>query len=125
MRLSETVTVDDVKEAVRLIRSAIKESATDPLTGRIDMDLLAGVSGSERRRKEDLKKGIVSHLDEVCGRGGSVRYNELLKKMQDASAVEVSGAEFAEAMRAIEAEGAAVVSGDGARRSVRRVTVAV
>lgn len=125
MRLSEVVTIDDVKEAVRLIRSAIKESATDPVTGRIDMDLLAGVSGSERRKKSDLKKGIVTLLDEVCGRGGSVRYSEVLKRMQDNSGVEVSSAEFAEAMRAIEAEGMAVVSGDGARRSVRRVTVAV
>lgn len=40
MRLSSTVEVGDVQEASRLLRSAIKDYATDPRTGRIDMDLL-------------------------------------------------------------------------------------
>lgn len=40
MRLSETVIVDDVLEASRLIREAIRQSATDPITGRINIDLL-------------------------------------------------------------------------------------
>ncbi len=35
MRLAETVTVDDVQEAVRLIKSALKTAATDS-QGRID-----------------------------------------------------------------------------------------
>ncbi|KAI5778574.1 MCM2/3/5 family-domain-containing protein [Geopyxis carbonaria] len=122
MRLADEVTVDDVKEAVRLIRSAIKESATDPLTGRIDMDLLAGISGSERRKKQDLKKGLISLLDDLTSRGGSVRYSDLLKKMQENTSVPIENSEFAEAIRAAEAEGQVVVSGDGARRSVRRVT---
>ncbi|KAF8543840.1 MCM2/3/5 family-domain-containing protein [Trichophaea hybrida] len=122
MRLSEEVTVDDVKEAVRLIRSAIKESATDPVTGRIDMDLLAGISGSERRRKQDLKNAIVKLLDEVMGSGGSIRYAELFNKIKEQSNVNVENAEFAEALRAAEAEGKVRVHGDGARRTVRRIT---
>lgn len=125
MRLSQEVTVEDVKEAVRLIRSAIKESATDPVTGRIDMDLLAGISGSERRRKEDLKRAVRGVLDEVCAGGGSVRYSELLRRVQEGSSVEVSAGEFAEAVRGVESEGGCVVAGDGARRTVRRVTVQV
>jgi DNA replication licensing factor MCM4 len=36
-RFSEEVEVSDVKEAARLICSATKEYATDPLTGKIDM----------------------------------------------------------------------------------------
>lgn len=39
-RLSETVEPEDVDEASRLLREAIKDYATDPKTGRIDMDLI-------------------------------------------------------------------------------------
>src|SRR6202012_2130852 len=57
MRLSETVEASDVLEAVRLIKSALKQAATDQRTGLIDMGLLTeGVSATERRRKEDLKR---------------------------------------------------------------------
>ena len=40
MRLAEEVTADDVDEAVRLIKSALKQAATDARTGLIDMSLL-------------------------------------------------------------------------------------
>jgi DNA replication licensing factor MCM4 len=122
MRLAEEVTVDDVKEAVRLIRSAIKESATDPVTGRIDMDLLAGISGSERRRKQDLKEAIVKLMDETMATGGNIKYSDLFNKIQEQSNVNVESSEFTEALRAAEAEGKVRVHGDGARRMVRRIT---
>ena len=123
MRLSEDVTLDDVKEAVRLIKSAIKESATDPITGRIDMDLLGGIGVSERRRKSDLKAAILGVLDEMTRSGGGVRYLDVLKRLQERSDVRPESGEFAEAMRALEAEGhVAVAGGEGNRRTVRRVT---
>ncbi len=37
IRFSETVSVDDVDEAVRLIKVATCSAATDPVTGQIDM----------------------------------------------------------------------------------------
>lgn len=37
MRFSDKVEVEDVEEAARLIREALKESATDPTTGLIDV----------------------------------------------------------------------------------------
>ena len=40
MRLSATVEKRDVEEAVRLIRTAMQQSATDPKTGEIDMDII-------------------------------------------------------------------------------------
>jgi len=122
MRLSPDVTVDDVKEAVRLIKSAIKESATDPVTGRIDMDLLAGISGSERRRKQDLKTALIKLLDELTASGNGVKYGELISKLQEQSGITIENSEFTEALRAAEAEGQVRVAGDGARRTVRRIT---
>lgn len=45
MRLSETIEKRDIDEAVRLIRTAMQQSATDPMTGEIDMDIITtGVS---------------------------------------------------------------------------------
>lgn len=37
MRLSESVTVQDVGEAVRLMKVAMQQSSIDPRTGQIDM----------------------------------------------------------------------------------------
>jgi DNA replication licensing factor MCM4 len=48
--LSNTVGVSDVKEAERLLREAIKLSALDPETGRIDLDLITTGHGSYERR---------------------------------------------------------------------------
>ena len=125
MRLSATVEVSDVLEAVRLIRSAIKASATDARTGLIDMGLLSeGGSASERKRKEDLKRGVLEVLDgdEGVRAGGSMRYAEIVRRVGDGSGVEVEGVEVGEALRGLESEGKVLVSGEGGRRTVRRVT---
>lgn len=122
MRLSEEVTVDDVKEAVRLIKTAIKESATDPVTGCIDMDLLAGISGSERKKMQNLKRAILQILDDKLNKGGNIKYMDLFNAIRDQSTVAVESAEFAEALRTAEAEGGVRVHGDGGHRMVRRIT---
>ncbi|CAI2384395.1 unnamed protein product [Moneuplotes crassus] len=49
MRLASNVLRRDVEEAVRLIKVATQQAATDPTTGKIDMDILtSGVSSSRR-----------------------------------------------------------------------------
>ena len=56
MRLSDTVEKRDVDEAVRLIKTAMQQSATDPMTGEIDMDLIAtGQSHSSTERVNQIK----------------------------------------------------------------------
>ena len=51
MRLSDTVEKRDVEEAVRLIKTAMQQSATDPTTGEIDMDIITtGVSSTSQER---------------------------------------------------------------------------
>jgi len=125
MRLSEQVTRDDVKEAVRLIRSALKTAATDA-QGRIDMSLLTeGTSAAERQRKADMKDAVVRLLDELTSGGQSVRFSEVARKLGEGAGVQVEPAEFAEVMRTLEMEGAVMVTGEGARKSVRRVAASV
>lgn len=125
MRLSEEVTADDVKEAHRLIRSALKTAATDS-QGRIDMSLLTdGVSSAERKKKEDMKTAVLGVLDELTAAGGTVRFSEVSKKLGEMAGVPVDSSDFNEVMRTLEMEGSIMVSGDGARRTVRRVTAVV
>lgn len=124
MRLSLTVEESDVEEAVRLIQSALKQAATDARTGLIDMGLLTeGTSASERKRKEDLKIGVVGVLDALLASGSmSVRYGDVVRTLSEQSSVSVDGGEFAEAVRSLEAEGKVQLLGEGPRRSIRRVT---
>lgn len=125
MRLSSVVEARDVEEAVRLIKSAIKASATDARTGLIDMGLLSeGGGASERRRKDELKRSILMGLDgnNEIRTGGAIRYADLYRNVADGASVEVEGSDFSEAIRALEAEGKVVVSGEGARRLIRRTT---
>ncbi|KAI4104010.1 MAG: hypothetical protein L6R37_003492 [Teloschistes peruensis] len=125
MRLSDTVTAADVHEAVRLIQSALKQAATDARTGLIDMALLTeGTSASERRRKGDLRKAVVELLDEMTRGGGGVRYSEVARRVGElgGGGTLVEGAELAEVVRGLEQEGMVAVSGEGARRSIRRIT---
>ncbi|KXX78723.1 DNA replication licensing factor mcm4 [Madurella mycetomatis] len=125
MRLSATVTRDDVKEAVRLIKSALKTAATDA-QGRIDMSLLTeGTSAAERKRRADMKDAVVKLLDELTAGGQAVRFSEVARKLAEGAGVPVEAGEFAEVMRTLEMEGAVMVTGEGARKSVRRVTATV
>ncbi|KAL1384918.1 MCM2/3/5 family-domain-containing protein [Phyllosticta capitalensis] len=122
MRLSPTVEASDVNEAVRLIKSALKQAATDARTGLIDMALLTeGTSASERKRKEDLKVAVLSTVDDMTRSGAAVRMADLVRRVGEGASVNVETQEVAEALRALEAESKVQVSGDGARRSVRRV----
>ncbi|KAI8957889.1 cell division control protein 54 [Daldinia sp. FL1419] len=122
MRLSPTVTKSDVLEAERLIQSALKTAATDA-QGRIDMSLLTeGTSAAERKRKTELKEAILRLIDELTSGGQNVRWSEVSRRLNEGASVPVEPADFAETMRALEMEGSVMISGEGARRSVRRVT---
>ena len=121
MRLSEEVLASDVQEAVRLIKSALKQAATDSRTGLIDMGLLTeGTSASERRRRQDLKNAVQRAVDEMSRQGGNVRYTDLMKQVSEQSSVTVDAEELSEAVRSLQQEGQLQVVGDGARRSIRK-----
>merc|ERR1712029_788884 len=59
MRFSDTVEIVDVEEAARLHREALKQSATDPTTGRIDVSILTtGQSSASRKRRQEVAKAL-------------------------------------------------------------------
>lgn len=122
MRLSETVTPDDVREANRLIQSALKTAATDA-QGRIDMSLLTeGTSAADRKRRAELRDAALRLLDDMTAGGNAVRWADAAKRLAEGASVPVEAADFNEVMRALETEGLVTVLGEGARRSIRRVT---
>ncbi|KAF2493722.1 MCM-domain-containing protein [Lophium mytilinum] len=119
MRLSSVVTEHDVAEAVRLIKSALKQAATDSRTGLIDMGLLTEGAGSgDRKRKEELKRAVLDVLDDAHG---TVRVNELIKKIREGASESFESNEITEVLRVAEAEGTVQVTGEGGRRVVKRV----
>ena len=66
MRYSRVVERLDVKEAVRLMKVATQAAATDPRTGRIDMDMITtGRSTANREMEEALNLSLKELLAEV------------------------------------------------------------
>ncbi|KAJ6516151.1 cell division control protein 54 [Mycena sanguinolenta] len=123
MRLGEFVELDDVREAGRLMREAIRTSAMDPRTGKIDMGLLnTGTGTGQRRMREDMRRGILSMLDTTAGaKGRGVRWNDAMKALGDQSSVKIDATEFAEVLKTLENEGLVKVVGERERRMIRKM----
>lgn len=74
--LSNLVESQDVQEAIRLVREALLTYAIDPLTGKIDMDLInTGKSGALREKMEHIKSIIVDILNK---KSPTAEYNSLV-----------------------------------------------
>lgn len=118
MRFSETVELQDVDEASRLIREALKESATDPVTGLIDLDLLQTGQGQHQRKMlEDLKRELVALLSSSKYHGG-VRWTELYEAIESQSSIPVDSSDFGEVVKTLVAEGQIVVTGEREKRMI-------
>ncbi|EIJ89422.1 DNA replication licensing factor MCM4 [Nematocida parisii] len=69
MRLSHTVEDKDVSEAIRIIKDSLHIYAVDPVTGRIDMELLhTGKTTAALKLEDDLKELILRDI----GKGSTV-----------------------------------------------------
>ncbi|KAG0725162.1 DNA replication licensing factor MCM4 [Chionoecetes opilio] len=61
VRLCNEVEVADVEEAIRLHREALKQSATDPISGKIDIGILiTGMSSEARKKRVELAQASAS-----------------------------------------------------------------
>ncbi|KAG7194743.1 DNA replication licensing factor, mcm4 component [Scheffersomyces spartinae] len=119
MRLSSTVELIDVKEAVRLIKSAIKEYATDPVTGRIDMDMVqTGTTVAQRRLQEDLSNEIMAILELD---NGSIRLTDLVVRLNERSSIRVESQHVHDAIKRMTQEGRVIRTGDAHRSTISKV----
>ena len=120
-RFSGFVERRDVEEACRLMRDAIRTSATDPRTGQIDMDLInTGTSLQQRKMRGDMRREVLNLLDGPAGLRG-LRWSEVVRMLSEQSSVPVDASEFTETVRALETEGVVKVMGERERRTIKKV----
>ena len=110
-----------LKEAVRLIKSAIKDYATDPVTGRIDMDMIqTGTTAQQRRVQEDLVSEIMKIIEE---NNNLIRFNDLSVKLNERSSFRVENLVINEGLRRLQQEGKIMETGDSHRRTIRKIAI--
>lgn len=121
MRLSPFVELRDVKEACRLMREAIRTSAMDPRTGKIDMGMLnTGTAQGQRKQREDMRREVLGLLEGSGGLRG-IKWSQAIKQLGDQSSIKVNLAEFTEVIKALENEGLVKVVGEREKRMIRRI----
>lgn len=121
MRFSEFVELEDVKESSRLMREAIRTSAMDPRTGKIDMGLLnTGTGTGQRKLREDMRKEVLNMLD-AGAKGKAMKWSDVIKTLGEQSSVKVDPVEFLEVIKGLENEGVVKVAGERDKRMIRRI----
>lgn len=118
MRYSNVVEIKDVDEAWRLYREALKQSATDPLSGKIDVGILTtGLSSAARQRRHDLAE----HLTKVISsqpKSTVFNYQKLLSETKLAFQFQVTRDMFDDALKEVQDSGQIIVTGRTTIRSI-------
>jgi len=99
MRYSNTVELQDVDEAHRLHREALKQSATDPMSGKIDVSILTTgqSSGSRKRRAE-----VAASLKEIVKKKGkmqTINFTKLHQELKERSDLMITRDMYEDALR--------------------------
>jgi DNA replication licensing factor MCM4 len=104
MRYDTVVTRDDVREAVRLMKVATQTAATDPRTGRIDMDMITtGRSTAEREMEENLVASLKELL--VERRGNRLGVGEIRRQLSEILNAQVQQEDLMEILKVMDADG--------------------
>jgi DNA replication licensing factor MCM4 len=87
VRLSQKVESLDVEEAWRLHREALKQSATDPLSGKIDVGILTtGLSATARKKRADLI-AFIKGLLKKKNKAKTISYQKFLSEVKESSQI--------------------------------------
>uniref|UniRef100_A0A803SUU4 DNA replication licensing factor MCM4 n=1 Tax=Anolis carolinensis TaxID=28377 RepID=A0A803SUU4_ANOCA len=115
VRFSAKVETIDVEEAKRLHREALKQSATDPRTGIVDISILTtGMSATARKRKEELAQAL-KKLIQSKGKTPALRYQQLFDDLRAQSETAVTKEMFEEALHALADDDFLTVTGKTVR----------
>lgn len=121
MRFCDLVEVRDVTEAYRLMREAIRTSAMDPRTGKIDMSLLnSGEGDGQLKLREDMGKGILGIISTIREDRG-MRWKDVITQLGQQSSIKVDAHEFSEVVKRLETEGLLKVIGEKDKRVIRKM----
>ncbi|KGL76186.1 DNA replication licensing factor mcm4, partial [Tinamus guttatus] len=115
IRFSGKVETIDVEEAKRLHREALKQSATDPRTGIVDVSILTtGMSVTARKRKEELAQAL-RKLIQSKGKTPALKYQQLFDDLRAQSETAITKEMFEEALRALADDDFLTVTGKTVR----------
>ncbi|XP_034039997.1 DNA replication licensing factor MCM4 [Thalassophryne amazonica] len=115
VRFSDKVETIDVEEAKRLHREALKQSATDPRTGFVDISILTtGMSATARKRKEEVAQAL-KKLIQSKGKTPTMKYQQLLDDLRGQSPTAITKELFDEALQALADEDYLTVTGKTVR----------
>uniref|UniRef100_A0A667ZCM4 DNA replication licensing factor MCM4 n=1 Tax=Myripristis murdjan TaxID=586833 RepID=A0A667ZCM4_9TELE len=115
VRFSDKVETIDVEEAKRLHREALKQSATDPRTGFVDISILTtGMSATARKRKEEVAQAL-KKLIQAKGKTPAMKYQQLFDDLRGQSETAITKELFEEALRALADEDYLTVTGKTVR----------
>lgn len=104
MKYSTVVTRDDVREAVRLMKVATQAAATDPRTGRIDMDMITtGRSTVERELEENLAASLKELI--VERRGNRMGVSDIRRQLSEILNTQVQQEDLTEILKVMDADG--------------------
>jgi DNA replication licensing factor MCM4 len=112
MRFSTVVEPIDVAEAIRLVDNALKQSATDPFTGTIDMDLIT--TGRSATSRELLK--AVQHMLEKDDNQKNWTFDQIMQKMRQGSTAQITPLALKETLKQLVETG--FISSNGSERNL-------
>lgn len=117
MRFSDFVEVVDVEEAKRLHREALKQSAMDPKTGMIDINILTtGLSITDRKKRIDVSKAILELL-KGKGKSASLNYYKVYEEFREQSDMKINRILFDDALKLLKDDNMVMLSDD--KRTLR------
>ncbi|KAF9238126.1 MCM2/3/5 family-domain-containing protein [Melanogaster broomeanus] len=110
-------------QACRLMREAIRTSAMDPRTGKIDMGLLnTGTGAGQRKMRDDMRREILALLDGTGGvKSRGIRWGDAMRQLGEQSSIRVDASEFSEVIKGLENEGMLTIVGERDKRMIRKV----
>merc|ERR1712142_1216283 len=111
MRFSKTVELADVEEAARLHREALKQSATDPLTGRIDVSILTtGQSSAGRKRRAEVATALKDLLKKK-NKTPTIGYDKLFSEFRTGSDIRITRDMYEDALKDLQDENFLAMAG--------------
>lgn len=118
VRFSSVVELVDVEEARRLHREALKQSATDPSSGKIDVSILTtGLSNSARRRRAEIGQALRKMLQEKGKTTKSFLIPKLYADLKEQSDIMITREMFEDCLRDLQDDEFIIISGKAVRLS--------
>ena len=103
---------EDVDEAMRLYREALKQSIMDPKTGAIDMSILTtGVSAHARQQQLELKNALKQVIEREV-KSPTIRARDLIEIWRRFSDENITNQQYDIALQALESDDVLVRNGD-------------